>query len=90
MNKAAIVEAIAKKADISKKLAGEVFNVIFEDITKVVKKEGKITIPAFGTFKLVEREERMGRNPRTGETMKIKASKSMGFKISSTLKEKFN
>lgn len=90
MNKASIIEAIATHAEISKKSATEVFNLVFESIADTVKDNEKITIPAFGTFKPSSRAARIGRNPQTGEEIKIKASKSMSFKPSSTLKEKFN
>ena len=58
----------------------------FEAVTKAVKKEGKITITGFGTFTKVKRKARKGRNPRTGEPVKIKASATVRFKPGKTLK----
>ena len=76
-----------KDAGIPKSSAGLVLAALIESITKTVKKEGKITITGFGTFTKVKRKARKGRNPRTGEPVKIKASSTVRFKAGKTLKD---
>jgi nucleoid DNA-binding protein len=89
MNKKTIIENIAKELDITKVKAQRAYELVFENIEKGVKKD-KVTIPGFGTFRTVKRAARNGVNPATGEKIKIKASKSVAFKPSATLKAKFN
>ena len=88
MNKAELIESVQKGlgADATKRSAEEAVAVVLEAIAKGVKKDKKVQIIGFGTFEVKKRAARMGRNPKTGEAMKIKASKSVGFKPSSTLK----
>lgn len=88
MNKAELIEAVQKGmgADTTKKSAEEAVATVLDAIAKGVKKDKKVQIIGFGTFEVKKRAARMGRNPKTGEAMKIKASKSVGFKPSSTLK----
>ena len=92
MTKAELIEQISKtvskstKTDVSKKLVDAVISETFSTIGKTVKKEGKYSVPGFGTFTKTKRAARKGRNPQTGETIKIKASKSIKFKPSSALK----
>ncbi len=61
---------------------------MFEEIAKAIKKEKRFQMPGFGTFSVKTRKARTGRNPKTGEEIKIKASKTVGFKPAPTLKEK--
>jgi DNA-binding protein HU-beta len=75
-----------KDGGIPKSSAGLVHAALIESITKTVKKEGKIAISGFGTFTKVKRKARQGRNPRTREPLKIKASSTVRFKASKTLK----
>jgi DNA-binding protein HU-beta len=70
---------MAKDADISKTAAGNALNSFIENITASIKKNSKVTLVGFGTFSLSKRKARMGRNPQTGEAIKIKASKSPKF-----------
>jgi len=80
MNKAQLVEAIAKEADISKSKAGSAVDAFVDSIAKSLKKGQDVTIVGFGTFKVSKREARMGRNPQTGAAIKIKARKVARFK----------
>lgn len=88
MNKAELIESIQKSLgdDATRKSAEEALSAVLDSISKGVKKSGKVQIIGFGTFEVKKRAARMGRNPKTGESMKIKASKSVGFKPSSALK----
>ena len=88
MTKAELVEKMAKDADISKVAAAAALNSFIEGITKALKKkDGKVTLVGFGTFAKVRRKARKGRNPQTGETIKIKASNAVKFKAGKTLKD---
>lgn len=82
MTKADLIDAAIKtaKADISKVGAGELIDAAFDAISKAIKKEGRLSYPGFGTFNVKKRKARTGRNPKTGEAIKIKASKTVGFK----------
>jgi DNA-binding protein HU-beta len=88
MNKAELVEAVQKTLgkETTKRAAEESVKAVLESIAKGVKKDKKVQLIGFGTFDVKKRSARMGRNPKTGEPMKIKASKTVGFKASSTLK----
>jgi len=84
MTKAQLVEKIATKAGITKKAAGE----ILDFIASIAYKEAKnsFTLPGLGKLVLVQRKARMGRNPATGETIKIPAKKKVAFRVSKDLK----
>ena len=88
MNKAELVEAVqgALGKDASKRQAEDAVSAVLEAIAKGVQSDKKVQIIGFGTFEVKERAARMGRNPKTGESMRIEASKTVGFKASSTLK----
>ena len=88
MNKAELVESVQKALgkDATKRAAEDAVSAVLESISKGIKKDKKVQIIGFGTFEVKKRAARMGRNPKTGESMKITASKSVGFKASSTLK----
>jgi DNA-binding protein HU-beta len=88
MNKADLIEIVRESAACSKAAAGESVDAIFEAMAKAMKKEGGFTIVGFGTFKVSKRAARKGRNPQTGETIKIAASKSVRFKASKQLKDR--
>ena len=88
MTKAELVEKMAKDAGISKTAANTALNSFTAAITKALKKkEGKVTLVGFGTFSKVRRKARKGRNPQTGEAIKIKASNSVKFKPGKALKD---
>jgi DNA-binding protein HU-beta len=93
MTKAELIDTIANSKNmpegLTKKAVTTVFETAFEEIRKSVKKEGKLTVPGFGTFTKKKRAAREGRNPQTGESIKIKASVTMTFKPAKDLKEYF-
>jgi len=88
MNKAELIDSIqqALGKDATKRAADEALEAVLNSIAKGVKKDQKVQIVGFGTFEVKKRAARQGRNPKTGESMKIAASKSVGFKPSSVLK----
>ncbi|RKZ47413.1 MAG: DNA-binding protein HU [Gammaproteobacteria bacterium] len=90
MNKAELIESIADSADLSKASAGRALDAAIESITQALKKGDTITLVGFGTFSVRNRAARMGRNPRTGEEIQIKASKVPGFKPGKALKDAIN
>ena len=81
MNKSDLISEVAKKIGLSKKNAIIIVDTILNDIKSGVKKES-VRLVGFGTFSLVKRKARKGRNPRTGETITIKARRSIKFKPS--------
>ena len=87
MNRTELVAAIAKQADISKKDAENALKAFIDVTSKELKKGGKVQLVGFGTFEVSKRAAREGRNPLTGETMKIKASKAPKFKAGKALKD---
>lgn len=90
MTKAELIEAVLKNAkdvELSKKAMGEVIDAAFEAVKKAVKKDKRFSYPDFGTFTVKNRKARTGRNPKTGEEIKIKASKTVGFKPAPSFKE---
>jgi DNA-binding protein HU-beta len=89
MNKADLITEVAKVVS-TKREAQDAVNSIFTCIPKAMKKGDPITIAGFGTFKVAKRKARMGRNPKTGEAIKIKASKAPRFVASKTLKDFLN
>jgi len=88
MNKAQLIEAVQKELGIdgTKKAAETAVNAVLGSIAAGIKKDGSVQVIGFGTFEVRSRAARMGRNPKTGESMKIAASKSIGFKPSAALK----
>jgi len=88
MNKAELIETIqaALGKDATKRSADEALDAVLSSIATGVKKDKKVQIIGFGTFEVKKRAARIGRNPKTGESMKIAASQSVGFKPSSVLK----
>ncbi|EEJ51204.1 MULTISPECIES: HU family DNA-binding protein [Oribacterium] len=90
MNKVDLVSAVAKQAELSKKDAGLAVEAVFDAISEALEKGDKVQLIGFGTFDVSERAAREGRNPRTGETMKIAASKAPRFKAGKALKDRVN
>lgn len=90
MNKTDLVAAIADQAGLSKKDAEKALKAFTETVTSELKKGGKVQLVGFGTFEVSERAAREGRNPRTGETMEIAASKAPKFKAGKALKDEIN
>ena len=90
MNKGEFVEAIATAADLSKADAERALEAMVKVIKKTLKSGDTISLVGFGTFSVRKRAARTGRNPRTGEAIKIKASKVPGFKAGKGLKDAVN
>ena len=87
MNKTELIAAVAAKAGLTKKDAERVVNATIETITEGMVKGDKVNISGFGIFEVKAREARVGRNPRTKETIQIPATKLPAFKASKTLKD---
>lgn len=79
MTKAELIERMADDAEISKTAAGRALDSLLDSVMKTLKKGNKVTLVGFGTFSLAKRKARNGRNPRTGESIKIKASRAPKF-----------
>ena len=90
MNKAELVAAIAEKTELSKKDAEAAVKAFIDVVADALKTGDKVQMVGVGTFEVVERAEREGRNPQTGETMKIAASKTPKFKAGKALKDAIN
>ena len=90
MNKTELITAIAESADISKKDSETALKAFVDVVTEELKKGEKVQLVGFGTFEVTERAERMGRNPKTKETMVIAASKAPKFKAGKALKDAVN
>jgi DNA-binding protein HU-beta len=89
MTKAELIEKMAKDAKITKVAAGVALESFMGNVTKALKKRnGKVTLVGFGTFRKVYRKTRMGRNPQTGKQIKIKGKNVVTFKAGKTLREK--
>lgn len=87
MTKVELIDKMAKDADISKAAAQKAMDSFMDGIKKALKKGNKVTLVGFGTFSVGKRAARKGRNPQTGETIKIKASKSPKFKAGKSFKD---
>ncbi|MGA7143732.1 MAG: HU family DNA-binding protein [Desulfobacterales bacterium] len=88
MTKAELIEQMAMDANISKVAAGVALDSFITNVTKALKKkDGKVTLVGFGTFAKVRRKARKGRNPQTGEALKIKARNAVTFKAGKKLKD---
>jgi DNA-binding protein HU-beta len=90
MNKAELIDAIADNAGLSKADAGRAVDALVKSVTKALKKGDTVSLVGFGTFSVRKRAARTGRNPRTGDAIKIKASKNPAFKAGKALKDAVN
>ena len=90
MNKTELIEVIAKQADISKAAAGRALDAMVAGVTKALKKGDTVSLVGFGTFSVTKRAGRTGRNPRTGEAIKIKSAKVPKFRPGKALKDHLN
>jgi len=90
MNKTELIAAMAEQAELSKKDAEKALKAFTDVVAAELKKGGKVQLVGFGTFEVSERAARTGRNPQTGKSMKIKASKSPKFKGGKALKDALN
>ena len=87
MNKAQLVEVVAGAVDLSGAKAQAVVNAVLDGIRDGLKTDGSVSLVNFGTFEVRRRKPRSGRDPRTGESITIKASKSVGFRAGRALKD---
>lgn len=90
MNKKELVTAVAEKAGLKKVDTEKAIEAFVEVVTEALKAGDKVQMVGFGTFEVAERPEREGRNPRSGETMTIPASKNPKFKVGKALKDSIN
>lgn len=87
MNKSDLIGSVAEKTDLTKKDAEKAVNAIFQTIEDALARGDKVQLVGFGTFETKERAARIGRNPRTGQEIKIPATKVPGFKAGKALRE---
>ena len=90
MNKSELIDAVAEGADISKAAAGRAIDAMVDAVTGALKSGDQVNLIGFGTFLVRDRAARTGRNPRTGETINIAASKAPSFKAGKALKDAVN
>ncbi|WP_297527106.1 HU family DNA-binding protein [Thiohalobacter sp.] len=90
MNKAELIEAVAEKADLSKADATRAVDALLGAVTEALKNGDQVSLVGFGTFEVRERAARNGRNPKTGETIRIAASRAPAFKAGKALKDAVN
>jgi DNA-binding protein HU-beta len=90
MTKAELIDQVVKSSqekNLSKKTIGDLVDTVFDTVGRAIKKDSRFSYPGFGTFTVKKRAARKGRNPRTGAEIRIKASKTVGFKPAPTLKK---
>ena len=90
MNKAELIDAVAEDSDLTKASAARALDSAIENITSALRSGNNVTLVGFGTFTVRRRDARIGRNPRTGEAIQIKASNVPGFKAGKALKDALN
>lgn len=90
MNKAMLIDKIAHDADITKAAAATALDSLVHGITSALKKNQRVTLVGFGTWSVNERRARIGRNPQTGEEIKIKAKNAVRFKAGKQLDDTLN
>ena len=90
MNKSDLIDAISDAAELTKAEAGRAVDAVVGVITKALKNGDSVTLVGFGTFEVRKRGARTGRNPRTGEEIKIKAANNPAFKAGKALKDAVN
>ncbi len=90
MTKAELIENVceeAKKRELPKIVVAEVIDYLFSELSKTIKKDKRFSYPGFGTWSVRSRKARQGRNPQTGETIQISASKTVGFRPAPSFKD---
>ena len=90
MNKAELIDHMAAQADISKAAAGRALDALISGVKSTLKKNNSVSIVGFGTFAVTKRKARAGRNPRTGDAIKIKAAKVPKFRPGKGLRDAVN
>ena len=86
MTKAELVEAVSVQTKLTKKATAEMIDVVFDNIVKAVRADERFSYPGFGTWSMRNRKARKIRNPQTNEMMKLKASRTIGFRPAKELK----
>ena len=87
MNKKELIETVSSKAEITKKEADQVVNAVLDSIIEGLSTEGKVILPGFGSFEVRTRTAREGRNPRTGEKIKVDAKRAPAFKPGKAMRD---
>jgi DNA-binding protein HU-beta len=87
MTRRELIDLVRSKAYCSEEGAESAIDALFAALTEQLQRDGSTSLPGFGTFRRTSRAARLGRNPRTGESLEIKASSSVGFKPAKALKE---
>ncbi|MDV3467714.1 HU family DNA-binding protein [Stenotrophomonas sp. C3(2023)] len=90
MNKTELIDAVAEAADLTKAESSRAVDAVVAAVTKALKEGDAVTLVGFGTFQVRDRAARTGRNPKTGDTIKIAASKNPSFKAGKALKDAVN
>ena len=90
MNKSQVIDAVAQKTGLKKKEAEAAVNAVTAAVAEALKNGEKVQLVGFGTFEVKERGARTGRNPKTGETIEVPASKHLTFSASKALKDQLN
>jgi DNA-binding protein HU-beta len=90
MTKAELIESVASKVDLPRAIAERAVNTMFDEMTAALSQGDKVNISGFGTFSISTRKARTGRNPKTGESIEIAASRATKFKPGKTLKDEVN
>jgi DNA-binding protein HU-beta len=90
MNKSELIDAVASATELSRADATRATDAVLDSIISTLSNGDQVTLVGFGTFSVRERAARAGRNPQTGETIQIKASKSPGFKAGKAFKDALN
>ena len=90
MNKSELIESMASAADLPKAAAGRALDAMADAVSKALSEGDQVVLVGFGTFSVKDRAERTGRNPQTGEPIKIKAAKIPSFKAGKALKDAVN
>ena len=90
MNKSELIDTVASSADLSRADATRAVDAVLDTVTESLRKGDSVALVGFGTFEVRERAARSGRNPQTGETIQIKASKAPAFKAGKAFKDAVN
>ncbi len=90
MNKSELVEALASERDLTYKKSEEIVNIIFDSMSETLSQGGRIEIRGFGSFVVKDYKSYMGRNPKTGEIIRVKPKKLPFFKVGKELRERVN
>jgi len=90
MNKAGFIKYLAEKNTITQKEANKIIDTFCEGVISTISESNEVNLTGFGAFSITQLKDRIGRNPKTGETMQIKASKLPKFKVGKMLKDAIN